>query len=238
MAAFWMLLKEGRGELILDLNFEGKYVVIVGGGAEGYRKILSFLDAGSKILVVSRKFLDDIHTLHQLQKIDLLKRDITDAEAFVNSLRNSPDVLVAVTNDHDLNFRLLKHAKAAGCMVYAIDNPAISDFMFPALAKIGDVKIAVSTSGKSPTMARVLRQRIEKLITEEDLLQIKLQGYIRPILKQRIPKQKIRKIVLSEIVEDVHIKKLLRKGKLEDAKQFALDIAESFWNKNQALKEA
>lgn len=224
--------------MILDLNFEGKHVVIVGGGAEAYRKILSFLDADSKILVVSRKFLDDIHTLHQLQKIDLLKKDIVDAEAFVNSLSNSPDVLVAVTDDHNLNFQLAKHAKAAGCMVYCVDNPAISDFMFPALAKIDDVKIAVSTSGKSPTMARVLRQKIEKMITNEDLLQIKLQDYIRPILKQQIPEQKIRKIVLSEIVEDAHINKLLRKGKLEAAEQFALGIAESFRDKNQALKEA
>lgn len=223
--------------LILDFNFEGKYVVIVGGGAEAYRKILSFLDAGSKILVVSRKFLDNIHTLHQLKKIDLLQADIKDAEVFVNRLGNSPDVLVAVTNDHDLNLRLVKHAKAAGCMVYAIDNPVISDFMFPALAKIDDIKIAISTSGKSPTMARVLRQRIEKIITKEDLLQIRLQDYIRPILKQRISDQKIRKIVLSEILEDKHIKKLLRKGKFDDAKNLALDIAESFQDKNRIPKE-
>ena len=223
--------------LILDFNFEGKYVVIVGGGAEAYRKILSFLDAGSKILVVSRKFLDNIHTLHQLKKIDLLQADIKDAEVFVNRLGNSPDVLVAVTNDHDLNLRLVKHAKAAGCMVYAIDNPVISDFMFPALAKIDDIKIAISTSGKSPTMARVLRQRIEKIITKEDLLQIRLQDYIRPILKQRISDQKIRKIVLSEILEDKHIKKLLRKGKFDDAKNLALDIAESFRDKNPIPKE-
>ena len=224
--------------LILDLNFEGKYVVIVGGGAEGYRKILSFLDAGSKILVVSRKFLDGIHTLHQLKKIDLLKRDIRDATAFVNGLSPTPDLLVAVTNDQNLNLRLVKHAKAAGCMVYGVDNPAISDFMFPALAKIDDIKIAISTSGKSPTMARVLRQRIEKMITKEDLLQIQLQDYIRPILKQRLPEQKIRKIVLSEILEDFHIKKLLRKGKFDDAKNFALEIAERFQDKNQSLQEA
>jgi len=223
--------------LILDFNFEGKYVVIVGGGAEGYRKNLSFLDAGSKILVVSRKFLVDIHTLHQLKKIDLVNADIRDAEAFVNGLSPTPDLLVAVTNDQNLNFRLVKHAKAAGCMVYCVDNSAISDFMFPALAKIDDVKIAISTSGKSPTMARVLRKRIEKLITKEDLLQIRLQDYVRPILKQRIPDQKIRKIVLCEILEDVHIKKLLRKGKFDDAKNLALDIAESFQDKNQAPKE-
>ncbi|MCW4015955.1 MAG: bifunctional precorrin-2 dehydrogenase/sirohydrochlorin ferrochelatase [Candidatus Bathyarchaeota archaeon] len=224
--------------LILDFNLNGKYVVIVGGGSEAYRKILSFLDAGSKILVASKKFLLDIHTLNQLQKIDLLQTDIKDIPDFVNSLGNSPDILVAVTNDSDLNFRLVKHAKDAGCLVYCVDNPEISDFMFPALAKVGDVNIAVSTSGKSPSMARVLRQRIEKMVTPEDLLQIRLQDCIRPLLKQQISEQKIRKIVLSEILDDNHIKKLLKQSKFEAAKQFALDIAESFKEKNQALSEA
>lgn len=223
--------------MILDFNFEEKNVVIVGGGAEAYRKVSSFLDAKSKVLVASRKFLGDIQALHQLHKIDLLQADINDAEAFVNSLGSNPDVLVAVTNNHDLNFGLVKHAKAAGCMVYAIDNPEVSDFMFPALAKIDDVKIAVSTSGKSPSMARVLRQRIEKMITKDDLLQIKLQDYVRPLLKQRISDQKIRKIVLSEILDDNQIKKLLKKGNLESAQSLALDIAESFRDNNQALKE-
>jgi precorrin-2 dehydrogenase/sirohydrochlorin ferrochelatase len=224
--------------LIIDINFEGKQVVIVGGGAEAYRKIMSFLDAHSKVLVVSRKFLDEIHVLHQLTKIDLLKSVITDAEAFVNGLNPTPDLLVAVTNDSRLNCQLAKHAKEVGCMVYAIDDPSISDFMFPALAKISDVKIAVSTSGKSPSMARVLRKRIEKMITEEDLLQIRFQEYIRPLLKELVSEQRIRKIVLSEIIEDDHVKKLLKKGKFEDAKQFALAIAENFGDKKQTRQEA
>lgn len=222
----------------MDFNFEGKYVVIVGGGSEAYRKILSFLNAGSKLLVVSRKFLLEIHRLHKLQKIDLLQENIKDAAAFVSSLGHSPDMLVAVTNDSDLNLQLVKYAKSAGFMIYCVDNPDVSDFKFPALAKINDVKIAVSTSGKSPSMARVLRQRIEKMITKEDLLQIRLQEYMRPLLKQQISDQKIRKIVLSEILEDKHIEKLLKKNKFNDAKQFALDIAESFISKNQVFREA
>ena len=60
-------------------------------------------------------------------------------------------------------------------MVYAVDNPALSDFILPAVAQVGDVKVAVSTGGKSPAMARVLRERIEKLVTPEDLLEIELQ---------------------------------------------------------------
>jgi precorrin-2 dehydrogenase / sirohydrochlorin ferrochelatase len=229
-----MWMKEELTDLILDIKLLGKSVVIIGGGAEAYRKILSFLDAGSKVLVVSNDFIDKIHVLHQLGKVDLLESDITDADAFVNGLSPKPDVLVAVTNNPDLNGQLAKHAKAAGCMVYVLDNSAVSDFMFPALAKIADVKIAVTTGGKSPSMARVLRKRIEKLITEEDLLQIQLQNYIRPILKQQISEPKIRKIILSEILEDSHIKKLLKRDNIADAKQFALDIAESYIDKNQS----
>jgi precorrin-2 dehydrogenase / sirohydrochlorin ferrochelatase len=223
--------------LILDCNLKGKYVVIVGGGAEAYRKITSFLDAGSKVLVVSKKFLTKIYALHYHKQIDLLEQEITDAKSFVNSLGKSADLLVAVTDDHDLNFCLVKHAKDAGCVVYSIDNPEVSDFMFPAFAKVGDVRIAVSTSGKSPTMASVLRQRVEKMITPEDLLQIRLQDYVRTVLKKLIPEQRIRKIVLSEILEDVQIKKLLKKGEFQSAKNFALDIAESFGDKHQVVME-
>lgn len=224
--------------MILDINFEGKRVVIVGSDAEAYQKTLSFLAARSKVLVVSKTFLDDIHTLHQLKKIDLLELDITDVEAFVKCLNSKPDLFVAVTNDPDLNLQLVKCAKSAGCMVYCVDNPAVSDFVFPALATISDVQIAVSTSGKSPSMARVLKKRIEKMITEEDLLQIKLQSYIMPTLKQRISEHHLRKLVLSEIIEDRHIKTLLKSGKFDEAKQLALDIAESFKATNQAHEDA
>ena len=84
--------------------------------------------------------------------------------------------------------------------------------------------------------ARVLRQRIEKMITKQDLLQIKLQEYVRTELKKKISDQKIRKIVLSEILQDNQITKLLKKGKLEQAKQFALDITKVFKNKNNAME--
>ena len=122
-------------------------------------------------------------------------------------------------------------------MGYVADNPMISDFIFPALVNIADVTIAISTSGKSPSMAKVLRNRIEKMITEEDLLQIKLENYIRPILKQQVSEQKIRKIVLSEIIEDRSIKKLLKRGNFEDAKSLAVEIAESFRDKTQDFEE-
>ena len=213
--------------MLVDLDFKGKYVVIVGGGSESYRKTPTFVEAGAKILVVSKTFSDGIKKLHATGKLELLEAEVKDSKAFVKNLKPKPDLLVAVTNDHALNAALIQHAKSAGCMVYAVDNPAASDFILPAIAKVGEVRIAISTTGKSPAMARELRQRIEKLITQEDLLQIKLQTYARAVLKKRIFDQKVRRKVLYEVLKDEEIKRFLKEGKFEEAKEKALKILES-----------
>jgi len=222
--------------LIIDLKFEGKYVVVAGGGSEGYRKTLSFLDAGSRVLVISRTFSSGIRKLYQMKRIDLIKTEIKEVGQFINHLSPKPSVLVAATNDRDLNVQLAKHAKEAGCMVYVVDNPSVSDFIFPALAKIGDVRIAISTNGKSPAMARVLRQRIERTITQEDLLQIKLQNYARAILRQRIFDQKVRKKALYKIIKDDRINRLLKEGKFDEAQGIAMKILERFWIDDESYK--
>jgi precorrin-2 dehydrogenase/sirohydrochlorin ferrochelatase len=212
--------------LLVDLNFKGKYVVIVGGGSESCRKTLSFVEAASKILVVSKAFSRGIKELRKRGKLELLKAEVKDGEAFVKNLKPKPDLLVAVTNDHKLNSQLIKHAKAAGCMVYSVDNPAVSDFILPALAKVGEVRIAISTAGKSPAMARVLRQRIEKMVTPEDLLQIKLQTYARAVLKKRIQDQKVRKQILYKMLKNEEIKKVLKEGKFDEAREMAMKTLE------------
>jgi precorrin-2 dehydrogenase/sirohydrochlorin ferrochelatase len=212
--------------LLIDLKLDGKTVIVVGGGEEGYRKIQSFVGSGAKIWVISRAFSSGIQKLGEEKKVALLKTEIKDAKGFVVSLNPKPDVLLAVTNDPKLNFELVKAAKSACCMVYSVDNPALSDFILPAVAKIGEVKIAVSTSGKSPAMARVLRQRIEKLVTPEDLLEIELQYYVRGILKEKVSDSKVRIKMLYEILNNDNIKQVLREGKLCEAQEMALKLLE------------
>ena len=213
--------------MLVDLHFKGKYVVVVGGGSESYRKTPTFVEASAKILVVSKTFSEGIEKMHKMGKLELLQTEVKDAKAFVKSLDPKPDLLVAVTNDHALNAALIQHAKSLGCMVYAVDNPVASDFILPAIAKVGEVRIAISTAGRSPAMARELRQRIEKLITQEDLLQIKLQTFARAVLKKRVLDQKVRRRVLYEVLKDEEIKRFLQEGKFEEAKETVLKILES-----------
>jgi precorrin-2 dehydrogenase/sirohydrochlorin ferrochelatase len=213
--------------LLIDLKLDGKTVVVVGGGLEGYRKTQNFIDSGAKITVVSEEFSVGVRRLAEEKKVTLLKTNVKDAKGFLDSLIFRPDVFLAVTNDFKLNAELVTAAKSAGCIVYSVDNPVLSDFILPAVAKVGDIKIAVSTSGKSPAMARALRERIEKMVTPQDLLQIELQSYLRGFLKQRIPQQKTRSKILSEILNNVDIKQALDEGKLCEAKEMAAKLIES-----------
>jgi precorrin-2 dehydrogenase / sirohydrochlorin ferrochelatase len=210
--------------LLLDLKLEGKTIIVVGGGSEAYRKTGSFVDSGATIWIISKDFSEDIQSLAKAKKVALVKTEIKNAQAFVESLNPKPDILLAVTNNSELNLGIIKAAKNLGSTVYAVDNPALSDFILPAVANIGDVKIAVSTSGKSPAMARLLRERIEKLITPEDLLEIELQSKMRDTLKKQVVDSKKRSKMLYEILNNDKIKHALKQGNLVEAQELAMKL--------------
>jgi precorrin-2 dehydrogenase/sirohydrochlorin ferrochelatase len=210
--------------VLMDLKLDGKTVMVIGGGAEAHRKLQSVLDSGAKIWVISRDFKEEIQKLGEEKRVALLKTGIKDAQAFVDSLSPKPYILLAATNDNTLNAALVKAAKYYGCMVYQVDNPAESDFILPAVAHVGDVKVAVSTSGKSPAMARALRERIEQMVTSQDLLEIELQEKARAALKTKISDPKLRSKTLYEILNSVEIKNELSKGNLSEAETLAMTL--------------
>ncbi len=210
--------------MIIDFKFDGKYVAVVGGGSEAFSKVQNFLDAGCKVLVISRSFSKGILDIQGRRRIDLLKTEIKDGEFFVKQLNPKPDLLAVATSDHQLNAKLAQSGKELGLMVYVADNPAVSDFILPAVSKIGDVRITVSTGGRSPAMAKTLRERIERLITPQDLLHIELQESMRRVLKESVEEQKTRKRILYEILEDVNVNELLKKGEFSQARNKAMDI--------------
>jgi len=210
--------------LLIDLKLNGKIVMVIGGGAEAYRKTKSFLDSGAIIWLISKDFSDEVLKLGETKKVTLLRTEIKDAKTFIESLNPKPDVLLAATDNSKLNLELVEAAKVHGSTVYAVDNPAISDFILPAIVHVGDVKIAVSTGGKSPAMAHILRERIEKLITPLDLVEIRLQEKIRTELKQKIADPKMRRKTLYAILNSLEVKTALMEGRISEAEQLALQL--------------
>ncbi len=212
--------------LIVDLNLKGNLVIVVGGGDEGYKKVNSLLTQDCKILLISDKVNTQLANCIKQKKIDFKKTKLKDA-SFLSKYK--PFLVMATTNDRQLNRKIIQKAKKMKCYVYASDDPEVSDFAHPSVINIEDtVQIAISTGGKSPAMARKLKLQTEKIfkkiIKKEDIYQIKLQQIARDKAKKTIPTQIERKKFLYSVLNDKTIKQLIKDNNLKKAQQRAMLI--------------
>lgn len=199
-------------------------VIVVGGGAEAMKKVNSLLTQDCKILVVSDKVNTQISNYIKQGKIDFKKSKLKDA-SFLSKYK--PYLVMATTDDREINRKIIQKAKKMKCFVYASDDPEVSDFAHPSVINIEDtIQIAISTGGKSPAMARKLKMQTEKIfqktIKKEDIYQIKLQQIARDAAKKTLPTQLERKKFLYSLINDKSIKQLIKDKNLKKAQQRAM----------------
>ena len=210
--------------MIIDLNLKGNLVIVVGGGAEGMKKVNSLLTQDCKILVVSDKVNTQLSNYIKQRKITFKKSKLKDAN-FLSKYK--PFLVMAATDDKELNRKIIQKAKKMKCFVYAADDPEVSDFAHPSVINIEDtIQIAISTGGRSPAMARKLKMQTEKIfkktIKKEDIYQIKLQQIARDAAKKTLPTQLERKKFLYSLINDKSIKQLIKDKNLKKAQQRAM----------------
>lgn len=208
----------------MDLNLKENLVIVVGGGAEGLRKVNSLLTQNCKILVISDKINTQLSRFVKEKKIGFKKIKLKNT-SFLSKYK--PFLVMAATDDKQLNRKIVEKAKKMRCYVYAVDDPKVSDFSHPSVINIEDtVQIAISTGGKSPAMARKLRIEAEKvfkkIVNKEEIYQIKLQQIVRNAAKEKISTQKERKKFLYSVLNDMKIKQLIKDEKLEKAQNRAM----------------
>lgn len=217
--------------MIIDLNLKGKQALIVGGGGEADRKVEALLTQDCEIIVLADCVSDAIKRRADEGKIVLKTCRVDDGEFLQDYERLI--LVMAVTDDKELNRSIVKAAKALRCYVYSVDDPEASDFSHPAVINIDDtVQIAVSTGGKSPLMAGTLRRRFEpvlrELVQREDILLIRLQERMRQEAQNLFPTPNDRKRFLKALADDVEIKNLLAGDKFEEALRLALARIKDF----------
>jgi siroheme synthase, N-terminal domain len=210
--------------LIVDLNVNNKKAVVIGGGTEGLRKVHGLLDQGCEITVITSRLNKELRSMSHDRKIKLIKRRIKDAT--VLDKFNDIFLILAATDDRQLNRKLVEKGRTMGAFVYAADDPLMSDFSYTSLVNIdGLVQVAISTSGKSPIMARKIRMKAERMlnevISESDISNIILQEFARKMAKEKISTVKERKEFLYSLIKDKNIQYLLRSNKLDEAKMTA-----------------
>ncbi len=207
--------------MIVDLNLKGNLVLVVGGGNEGLKKVNALLTQNCKIVVISDETNNEIEKYVKQKKIIFKKMKLKNAN-FLKKYK--PFMVMATTDDRELNRKIVEQAKKMRCYAYAADDPAVSDFAFGSVINIEDtVQIAVSTGGRSPAMARKIRMQAEKIfrkiIKKEDIYQIKLQDYARNAAKTKLETFPERKKFLYSVMNDNQVKQLIKEGNFKNAKK-------------------
>lgn len=191
------------------LKTEDFNVFILGTGEVATRRAHKFLDHGANVILYG-DCLDS-----ELEKKGALLKSSDDLEELVLWA----DLVVIASGDKALCEEVSILAKDK--LLNRADFPQKGNVIVPNSFNIDeDIEISIFTKGKSPLVSKYLRRKIQEIITEEDIIKIRLQSYAREKLKTSIEGQKNRKDYLYDIFEDETIEELIRNNRIDEAKRY------------------
>lgn len=137
-------------------------VLIVGGGNVGLEKLTFLLKSspGARVTMVSKAFIKEVVELAEGHDVTMVE------EAYHKKFLTDKQIVIATTDDLQVNIEVYNDCKEQNILVNLADNPPYCDFYMGGIVTKGNVKIAISTNGKSPTAAKRLRQFFEEILPE------------------------------------------------------------------------
>ena len=196
------------------LNIQGKKCLVVGGGEVALRKVQMLVEHGANVEIVSPTFCPELNQLVKDGTIQAIHRDYETEDL------NDVFLAVAATDDIKTNEKVATEARKIGILVNVVDKPDISDFIVPSYFRRGDIIVAVSTSGRSPALARKIRGELERDFKAEYAQLAVIANEVRNELKQRgvtVSGDDWQEVLnLNSLIE------LIRRGKNQEAREIML----------------
>jgi len=193
------------------LDLRGRRAVVIGGGAVAEQKVRGLVAAGAHVTVVSPDLLAGLTDLARRGAIEVRRRPYRGGDLAGAWLA------IAATDDRAVNEAVYAEAERLGIPLNTVDDLEHCSFIAPAIHREGDITVAVSTGGKSPTLAVRLRQRIARLVGRAEARLCALLGELRPELAERVPDARVRTALWYAIV-DSDVIEFVRKGNVEGAR--------------------
>ncbi len=177
------------------VQLEGKKVVVVGGGNVAYRKVLALLECGASIYLAGRVLTPELEQMVEKEEVHFLGRE------FKDEFLDRAFMIIAATDDKAMNHHISTCARRRGVLVNAVDQPPDCDFIVPSILKRGDLLIAISTSGKSPALARKIRKGLEAQFGHEYADILAIMGRLRKEVLSLGLSQKENALIFQKIVD-------------------------------------
>ncbi|WP_201609877.1 siroheme synthase CysG [Psychrobacter submarinus] len=205
----------------LFFKLDNRKVLIVGGGDVALRKADLLSRAGAAITIVAPSICDELHALLSNEKHTLIY------ENYNKKYMQGARVIIAGTDDEALNHQIHADATALNIPVNVVDTPHLCDFIFPAIVDRNPIVIGISSNGKAPVLARLLRARLETLIPQGYGKLAKLAGEFRSEVKNKIPTLTGRRQFWERAFEGKVSELIFAGNETEATAQLQKDLAET-----------
>ncbi|MFY0651456.1 MAG: bifunctional precorrin-2 dehydrogenase/sirohydrochlorin ferrochelatase [Cyclobacteriaceae bacterium] len=162
------------------LKLETLSLLIVGGRYVGLEKLEAVLanSPSTKIKIVAGEFNQELRdAASQYDTITLIEKQFEESDL------DGMELVILGTNDNELNALIKKMTKARGLLCNVADKPDLCDFYLGSIVQKGDLKIAISTNGKSPTVAKRIKEFLNEEIPNSIQEVLENMGAIRDKLK-------------------------------------------------------
>ncbi len=187
------------------LDIGGKPCVVVGGGEVAYRKVQRLLQCGARVRVIAKGLSPGLEELNGQGLITHI-----DAHYEPEHI-DSAFLVIGATDNREVNERIFRNARIRNILVNIVDEPERCDFILPSIVERGDLSIAISTGGKSPALARHLRQELEEIFGTEYEIYLRIMGEIREFVLARGRSSDENRQVFESLVQSDMLNQIRRK---------------------------
>ena len=178
------------------IEMRDKNVVVFGGGKIDYCKAVSLLECEAKVTVVSQDFTQEFNELsNQFASLTLIK------DSYKKDYLKGNYLVVGATNSRDVNMSTCGDAKELKILCNIVDSGEISDYIVPSIVRRGDLILSVSTSGKSPSLSKRIKDSLEKEYPKELEGYVNLLGSLREGIIKNVKDQEEKKRILNSLVD-------------------------------------
>jgi siroheme synthase-like protein len=186
------------------VKLEGRLIVVVGGGNIAEAKIPGVLAAGARIRLIAPAVTPQIAEWVRFGKIDWLSKEFEAADL------EGAFLVIAATSAPGVNEAVYREAETRGILCNAVDDIENCHFYYGAVVQRGDLQIAISTNGKSPALARRLRQEFEVEFGPEYEVWLQWLGAAREALRAGGPSSETSRKLLHELASRPMFEEFLR----------------------------
>ncbi|MEJ2032600.1 MAG: bifunctional precorrin-2 dehydrogenase/sirohydrochlorin ferrochelatase [Deltaproteobacteria bacterium] len=163
----------------VNLKIAGRPCLVIGGGRVAERKVKGLLACAAKVTVISPELTAELASLHRENRIIWRNRPYRSGDL------TGAFLAIAATDDEQTQEAVQKEAERENILLNIADVPQRCNFILPSFLSRGDLTIAVSTGGKSPALAKQIREQLEERFGPEYANYLDLLGAVRAVILQQ-----------------------------------------------------